>query len=95
MTKQQLPGNCTINFAAVPNASFQVGVILDLDSVVGRVGLSSLSLALSDFYSANTNYSTKLVLHVRDFRGQVIDAAAAGIYTYSSTLVHFFLLYST
>ncbi|PIN15248.1 Glutamate-gated kainate-type ion channel receptor subunit GluR5 [Handroanthus impetiginosus] len=64
----------------VPNyTSFQVGVILDLDSLVGSVGLSSLSLALSDFYSANTNYSTRLVLHVRDSRGQVIDAATAAL----------------
>ncbi|KAI3463171.1 hypothetical protein Pfo_019834 [Paulownia fortunei] len=63
----------------VANSTFQVGVILDLDSPVGRIGLSSLSLALSDFYSVNTNYTTKLVLHVRDSRGQVIDAAATAL----------------
>lgn len=51
---------------------------------VGRIGLSSMSLALSDFYSANANYATRLVLHVRDSKGQAIDAAAAGIYMFFS-----------
>ncbi|KAK6128146.1 hypothetical protein DH2020_038115 [Rehmannia glutinosa] len=63
----------------VANTTFQVGVILDFDSVIGRIGLNSLSLALSDFYSVNANYTTKLVLHARDSRGQVIDAAASAL----------------
>ncbi|KAL8522558.1 hypothetical protein ACS0TY_012641 [Phlomoides rotata] len=60
----------------VVNTTFQVGVILDSDSLVGRIGLTSLTLALSDFYSLNTNRTTNLELHVRDSKGQVIDAAA-------------------
>ena len=58
---------------------FQVGVVLDLDSLVGQVGLSCLSMALSDFYSIHNNFTTRLVIHVRDSKGQVIDAAASGI----------------
>ncbi|KAG8380241.1 hypothetical protein BUALT_Bualt07G0172800 [Buddleja alternifolia] len=63
----------------VPNSTFQIGVVLDLDSLVGRIGHSSLSLALSDFYSSNRDYTTRLVLHVRDSKGQVIDAAASAL----------------
>ncbi|KAK4478598.1 hypothetical protein RD792_014086 [Penstemon davidsonii] len=54
---------------------FKVGVVLDLDSLVGRIGMTSLSLALSDYYSVDRNYTAKLVLHVRDSNGQVINAA--------------------
>ncbi|KAG8380243.1 hypothetical protein BUALT_Bualt07G0173000 [Buddleja alternifolia] len=66
------------NGVLVPNNNtFQVGVILDFDSGVGRIGLTSLSLALDDFYSINRNYSTRLVLHFRDSKGRVTDAAAS------------------
>ncbi|XP_075493633.1 glutamate receptor 2.8-like [Primulina tabacum] len=58
------------------NTTFQVGVILDFDSLVGRIGTTSLSLAISDFYATNPNYTTRLVPHFRDSKGQVIDAAA-------------------
>lgn len=73
--------------SAQPNTTFQVGVILDVDSLVGRIGMASLSLALSDFYSENANYSTRLALHVRDSRGIVTGAAASGIFSFS--LPHF------
>ncbi|KAG2643569.1 hypothetical protein PVAP13_2KG344100 [Panicum virgatum] len=43
-----------------------VGVILDLGSLVGKIAITSISMALEDFYSAHRNYSTKLVLHIRD-----------------------------
>ncbi|KAK4485688.1 hypothetical protein RD792_008332 [Penstemon davidsonii] len=56
-----------------------VGVILDLDSLVGRIGMTSLSLALSDYYSIDRNFSAKIVLHVRDSNGQIIDAAASAL----------------
>ncbi|KAL3819383.1 hypothetical protein ACJIZ3_005288 [Penstemon smallii] len=56
-----------------------VGVVLDLDSLVGRIGMTSLSLSLSDYYSIDRNFSAKIVLHVRDSNGQIIDAAASGM----------------
>lgn len=61
---------------------FQVGVILDLnssDSPVGRIGMSCLSKAHSDFYSVHKDYKTRLILNVRDSNDSVIDAAAAGM----------------
>ncbi|KAL7257857.1 hypothetical protein ACSBR1_004051 [Camellia fascicularis] len=54
-------------------------VVLDLDSEVGRMGLSHLNMALADIYSSHENHKTRLVLHVRDSKKQVIDAAAAAI----------------
>ncbi|XP_028063811.1 glutamate receptor 2.2-like [Camellia sinensis] len=36
-------------------------------------------MALKDFYSAHENHKTRLVLHVRDSREQVIDAAAVDV----------------
>lgn len=64
---------------AQSNSTFQVGVVLDSDSLVGRIGLSCLKMGLSDFYSVHSSYTTKLVLHIRDSKGQIIDAAASGI----------------
>ncbi|CAI9773548.1 unnamed protein product [Fraxinus pennsylvanica] len=36
-------------------------------------------MAHSDFYSVHSNFTTKLVLHVRDSKGQIIDAAASAL----------------
>ena len=55
-----------------------VGVILDLGSLVGKIAITSISLALEDFYSAHQNYSTKLVLHIRDSMSDDVRAAAEG-----------------
>ncbi|EXC66202.1 hypothetical protein L484_000102 [Morus notabilis] len=56
-----------------------VGVILNLDTGVGKVGLSCLKMALSDFYNSRSFYNTRLVLHVRDSNKDVVKAASAGI----------------
>ncbi|GFQ07698.1 glutamate receptor 2.7, partial [Phtheirospermum japonicum] len=72
---------------AQTNTTFQVGVVLDVDSLVGRIGLTSLSLAASDFYSVNRNYSTRLVLHVRDSRRRVTGAAASAFLLLKDTEV--------
>ena len=55
-----------------------VGVILDLGSLVGKIAITSISLGLEDFYSAHQNYSTKLVLHIRDSMSDDVRAAAEG-----------------
>ncbi|KAM0837268.1 hypothetical protein ACQ4PT_061779 [Festuca glaucescens] len=58
---------------------FHVGVILNLGSLVGKVARTSVSLALQDFYAVHPNYSTKLVLHIRDSMASDILAASAGL----------------
>ncbi|KAK4418688.1 Glutamate receptor 2.8 [Sesamum alatum] len=71
---------CVALVSAVRSSStidFQVGVVLDLHSPVGRRGKSCLSLASSDFYSDHTDYKTRLVFNVRDSNESVVDAAAA------------------
>lgn len=62
------------------NKTFQVGVLLDLDSPTGSIGLSYLNMALSDFYALHTNYTTRLALHVEDPKGSAIDSAALGMF---------------
>ncbi|KAM2969059.1 hypothetical protein FF2_016217 [Malus domestica] len=57
-----------------------VGVILDdPDSVRGKVRLSCIEMALSDFYSSHSSSRTRLVLSIRDSRKDVVDAAAAAL----------------
>ncbi|KAI3923894.1 hypothetical protein MKW92_042604 [Papaver armeniacum] len=63
----------------VHSDEFKVGVVLDFDSLASKIGLTSMSMALSDFY-ASTNDTTahkrKLVLHIRDSHGDIADAAS-------------------
>ncbi|KAI6681176.1 hypothetical protein NL676_035057 [Syzygium grande] len=54
-----------------------VGVVLDLETWVGQMGLSCISMSLSDFYSSNASYKTRLVLNVRDSKRDEVTAAAA------------------
>lgn len=58
---------------------FHIGVILDLGSLVGKVSLASISLAVEDFYSVHLNYSTKLAIHIRDSMGSEVQAVSAGM----------------
>ncbi|KAH6784846.1 hypothetical protein C2S52_009805 [Perilla frutescens var. hirtella] len=58
---------------------YHVGVILDMDSLVGRIGNSCLWMAHSDFYAEHGDYKTRLVLHPIDSGNNVVDAAAAAL----------------
>ncbi|KAJ6354808.1 hypothetical protein OIU76_027599 [Salix suchowensis] len=56
-----------------------VGVVLDLDSDLdGKIALSCIEMALSDFYATHGDYRTRLVLNTRDSMKDVVGAAAAG-----------------
>lgn len=74
----------TINLAIAQNTSreeaqeLHVGVILDLGSIVGKMARTSVSLAMEDFYAVHRNYSTKLVLHIRDSMSDDVQAASQG-----------------
>ncbi|PIA55342.1 hypothetical protein AQUCO_00800233v1 [Aquilegia coerulea] len=59
-------------------STVDVGVILDLDTLVGKMMKSSLTMALEDYYSTH-NYTTQLVLHIRDSHGDTVDAASSAI----------------
>ncbi|KAI3887063.1 hypothetical protein MKX03_023027 [Papaver bracteatum] len=68
---------CQNTTDTVDNNEFKVGVILDFDSLVSKIGLASMSMALSDFYSSTDDtHNRKLVLHTRDSRSDIADAAS-------------------
>ncbi|KAA8525682.1 hypothetical protein F0562_007537 [Nyssa sinensis] len=56
-----------------------VGVVLEIDNWVGKMGLSCISMALQDFYASHGYYKTRVVLHTRDSKRDVIGAAAAAL----------------
>ena len=59
--------------------SVNVGVVVDLKTE--KKGLSSINMALSEFYATRgRDYKTRLVLNTRDSMEDVVGAAAAGLY---------------
>ena len=56
----------------------KVGVVLDLDTWIGKMWLSCISMALSDFYASHGHYKTRVVTKIRDSKRDVVGAAAAG-----------------
>lgn len=56
----------------------KVGVILDMKSTVGSMANRTISMALSDFYSLNSHYRTRLNLLTRDSQNDVVLAAFSG-----------------
>ncbi|KAL5559609.1 hypothetical protein UlMin_035820 [Ulmus minor] len=57
----------------------KIGVILNLETWVGKMGLSCINMALSDFYDSNPKYKTRLLLNTRDAHEDVVVAAASGL----------------
>ncbi|KAL7162846.1 hypothetical protein ACSBR2_043176 [Camellia fascicularis] len=55
-----------------------VGLILDTETTVGKMSQTCMSMALEDFYETH-NYTTRIVLHTRNSKGDVVEAASAGI----------------
>ncbi|XP_010255695.1 PREDICTED: glutamate receptor 2.2-like [Nelumbo nucifera] len=58
---------------------FHVGVVLDMETLVGKISNSSISMAVTDFYDSHSDYKTRLVLHTRDSNQDVVAAAIAAI----------------
>ncbi|XP_052181360.1 glutamate receptor 2.8-like isoform X2 [Diospyros lotus] len=65
--------------AAAAAVEVHVGLIHDSSSIIGKMAKTSISMGLEDFYSIHPNYSTRLVLHPRDSKGDVVRAASAAI----------------
>ncbi|KAF8695342.1 hypothetical protein HU200_037572 [Digitaria exilis] len=66
--------------AAVNGAvTFNVGVILDLQSLVGKMAHTSILMAMEDFYVAHRNYTTKMFLHIRDSNADNLQAASEAV----------------
>ncbi|KAJ0090976.1 hypothetical protein Patl1_12659 [Pistacia atlantica] len=56
-----------------------VGVILNENGEFGKMSLSCINMALSDFYATNSHYKTRLILNTRHSKSDVIGAAAAAL----------------
>jgi glutamate receptor, ionotropic, plant len=72
--------SCTVarNVTEVEVDEFDVGVVLDLGTTVGKVALTSITMAIEDFYAVHSNYTTRLALHIKDSMGDDVQAACAG-----------------
>ncbi|XP_062098382.1 glutamate receptor 2.7-like [Humulus lupulus] len=57
----------------------KVGVILNLETDFGKMGLSCINMALSDFYTSNPAFTTRLRLHTRNSKSDVVEAAASAL----------------
>lgn len=56
----------------------KVGVVLDLSTWVGKMGLSCINISLSDFYSSHPQHNTTILLHVTDSKDDLVLAATQG-----------------
>ncbi|XP_078150472.1 glutamate receptor 2.8-like isoform X2 [Carex rostrata] len=61
------------------NRNISVGVILDLDTLEGKMARTSIEMAVQDFYTIHSNYSTRLVLDIRDSHQDNVKATLAAL----------------
>ncbi|XP_059299526.1 glutamate receptor 2.8-like isoform X2 [Lycium ferocissimum] len=61
-------------------AKVDVGIILDLETVVAKVIHISILLALSDYHAAASRSTIRIVPHLRDSKKDDVEAASAAIY---------------
>ncbi|KAK1436981.1 hypothetical protein QVD17_02765 [Tagetes erecta] len=62
-----------------PYMEIPIGVILDMGSWVGKTVHSWISMAVSEFYTINNHYKTRIVLHIRDTHGEPLHALSAAL----------------
>ncbi|KAM6559418.1 hypothetical protein CsatA_028657 [Cannabis sativa] len=58
--------------------SVKVGVVLDMETQMGKIWLSCIELGLSDFYNSHPHFKTRLILNIRDSKEDVVTAASQG-----------------
>ncbi|XP_078150473.1 glutamate receptor 2.7-like [Carex rostrata] len=61
------------------SAQFHVGVILDSSTLVGKIGQTSIAMAVEDFYMMHENYTTRLMIHGRDANSDDLQASSAAL----------------
>ncbi|XP_078148814.1 glutamate receptor 2.7-like [Carex rostrata] len=61
------------------NRNISVGVILDLDTLLGKMARTSIEMAVEDFYTVHSNYSNRLVLDIRDSHQDNVKATLAAL----------------
>ncbi|KAG0483941.1 hypothetical protein HPP92_012025 [Vanilla planifolia] len=55
-------------------AKFDVGVILDMNTWLGKISWSCMLMAADDFYEVHSNHTTKLSFHLKDSEDDVVNA---------------------
>lgn len=56
----------------------KVGVVLDVNGSIGKIGLSCIHMALSQFYLSHPHHNTTIVFTIRDSHTDVVSAASHG-----------------
>ncbi|KAL8466484.1 hypothetical protein ACS0TY_035535 [Phlomoides rotata] len=74
------------NSTTVP-AKADVGVILDLETPVGKIIKTCISMSIEDFYTKHENYSTMIVPHFRDSRSDIVAATSSAVDLLKNTQV--------
>ncbi|KAK7311929.1 hypothetical protein RJT34_10405 [Clitoria ternatea] len=64
---------------AEKKGTVKVGAVLNLGETVGKMGLSCINIALSDFYLSHSHYNTRLHFTIRDSHTDVVTAAAQAV----------------
>ncbi|KAF5776790.1 putative periplasmic binding protein-like I [Helianthus annuus] len=62
-----------------PNIEIKIGVILDMDSNVGKMSKTCISMAIGDFYRKHNNYTTIIHPFYRDSKQDNVQAASAAL----------------
>ncbi|XP_021903110.1 glutamate receptor 2.7-like [Carica papaya] len=57
----------------------KVGVVLDIDKVIGKISSTCINISLSDFYAAHPHYKTRLLVIPRNSKTDVVTAAASAL----------------
>ncbi|CAN6861963.1 unnamed protein product [Brassica oleracea] len=57
----------------------RVGLVLDMDSLEGKMVGRSVTTALSDFYAINTDHKTRVSLSIRNSHGEPLLALASAV----------------
>ncbi|CAI9300858.1 unnamed protein product [Lactuca saligna] len=57
----------------------QVGVILDMESWEGKVISRCITMAISDFYTSNPHYTTRIAFTTRDTKGEPLRALSVAL----------------
>lgn len=55
-----------------------VGIILNMESPMGKAIHSCITMAISDFYALRHSYKTRIVIHTRDSEGDPDKALSSG-----------------
>lgn len=65
-----------------------IGAVLDLNSTVGEMAESCISMAVSDFYAVNADFKTRLALFTRDSSSDVVAATSSVLDLMKNEQVH-------